>query len=131
MYTIFIVEDHPVLAGGVERYLDTHLDSPEIHITGKGRDCLAMLQKHLCDIVLLDINLPDISGVELCRIIRSTYPKVKIVALTGAIDIASVRNMKEAGASGYILKTAIADELIDGIEAVTRGEMYISKDLEF
>lgn len=130
MYSILIVEDHTVLAAGVERYLDSHLDSTEIRITGKGRDCLAVLKKHPCDIVLLDVNLPDINGVELCRIIRSSYPGVKIIALTGAVDAASVNNMKQAGASGYILKTAIADELINGIEAVMRGEKYISRDLE-
>lgn len=130
MYRILIVEDHPVLAGGVERYLESHLDSAEINITGKGHDCLAMLKKHHYDIVLLDINLPDIGGIELCRIIRSFYPGVKIIALTGSIDIDSVNSMKKAGAAGYILKTAIVDELIDGIQAVLRGEMYISKDLK-
>lgn len=130
MYSILIVEDHQVLAGGVERFLDSHLDSPEIRVIGNGRDCLAMLQKHHCDIVLLDINLPDINGVELCGIIRSSYPEVKIIALTGAVDTSSVTNMKKAGASGYILKTAIADELVESIEAVLRGEMYISRDLD-
>jgi DNA-binding NarL/FixJ family response regulator len=130
MYSILIVEDHPVLAGGVERYLGSHLDSPEIHVTGRGHDCLVMLQKQHCDIVLLDINLPDISGVDLCSIISTSYPAAKVIALTGSIDTASVTSMKQAGAAGYILKTAIADELIDGIEAVMKGEIYISRDLE-
>lgn len=129
MYSILIVEDHAPLAWGVERYLSSHLDAPVISITSTGKDCLDILKKKNYDIILLDINLPDIGGEELCRTIRSSHPGVRILALTGAIDRASVANMLRAGASGYVIKTSIADELIEGIECVLKGKRYISRDI--
>jgi DNA-binding NarL/FixJ family response regulator len=129
MYNILIVEDHAPLARGVERYLSSHLDSPFINITSTGKDCLDLLKKNNYDIILLDINLPDIGGEELCRIIKSSHPDIRILALTGAIDRASVANMLRAGASGYVIKTSIADELIEAIESVLKGERYISRDI--
>jgi DNA-binding NarL/FixJ family response regulator len=130
MYKILIVEDNLILANGVVRFLSGHLSSTEIHIAASGRDCLSMLQQNVYDIVLLDIRLPDISGQQLCRIIHSVNPGIKIIALTGMMETSMVNNMKNAGASGYILKTAITDELPEGIEAVMRGEIYVSRDAQ-
>ena len=128
MYNILLVEDHQILANGVERFLSGQLSSAVVDITSTGRECLAKLKEKDYDLVLLDIKLPDIRGVELCRIICSSFQKTRIIALTGMIDYSSVNEMRKAGAMGYILKTAIPDELIDGIEAVMKGETYISRD---
>lgn len=129
MYNILLVEDHHILATGVERFLAGQLSSPVIDITASGRECLSRIREKDYDLVLLDIKLPDINGAELCRIISSSNQNIRIIALTGMIDYSAVNEMRKAGASGYILKTAIPDELIDGIEAVMRGETYISKDI--
>lgn len=129
MYNILLVEDHRVLATGVERFLAGQLSSPVIDITASGKECLARLHEKNYDLVLLDIGLPDISGAELCRLICSSFQKIRIIALTGMIDYSAVSEMRKAGASGYILKTAIPDELIEGIESVMRGEIYISRDI--
>lgn len=129
MYSILLVEDHQLLARGVERFLSGQPSSPSVDISSSGKECLAKLQKKNYDLVLLDIRLPDISGAELCRMILSSSRQTRIIALTGMMEYSSVNEMKKAGASGYILKTAIPDELMDGIEAVMNGGTYISKDI--
>lgn len=129
MYSILLVEDHQILAAGVERFLSGQLSSLSVDISSSGKECLAKLQKKNYDLVLLDIRLPDISGAELCRMILSSSGQTRIIALTGMMEYSSVNEMKKAGASGYILKTAIPDELMDGIEAVMNGGTYLSKDI--
>ncbi len=129
MCKILLVEDNQVLADGVVRFLATHFSADTIQTAGSGKQCLMKLKQAEFSLVLLDYRLPDIGGAELCRVILDSNPGIKIIALTGMIGITAVNEMIKAGASGYILKTSIPDELIDGINAVMRGEKYISDGL--
>ncbi len=128
-HEILIVDDHRVLATGIARYLDIHFPENKIIIASTGKECLAIMNAEDPDLVLLDIKLPDVNGIDLCHSILKAKPSVKIIALTGMPEKSSVRKMLEAGALGYILKTAIADELVEGIETVLKGKVFISKDL--
>ncbi|HLN20946.1 MAG TPA: response regulator transcription factor [Bacteroidales bacterium] len=130
MYRFLIIEDHPMVARGVERFLEFHYNDCLISKADSGEASLELLGRNEYDIVLLDINLPDISGIDLCRKIHTGWPHLRIIAISGMIDKNSVIGIMEAGASGYILKTSIPDEITDGIDAVMKGEKFLDNDLK-
>jgi DNA-binding NarL/FixJ family response regulator len=82
------------------------------------------------DVLLLDIKLPDGNGVDFCAEIRKKYPALKILALTTHDEYSVVRRMMENGANGYILKNALSEEIISGIEAVMNGEVFLSEEVD-
>ena len=88
--------------------------------------CLAFLQQHQPDILLLDINLPDKSGIELCREIRETFPSVFIIGLSTYNQKSFIEKMMDNGASGYVLKNATREELVEGITTVYAGKTFLS-----
>lgn len=82
------------------------------------------------DVLLLDIKLPDGNGIDFCAEIRKKYPELKILALTTHDEYSVVRRMMENGANGYILKNALSEEIISGIEAVMNGEVFLSEEVD-
>lgn len=129
MISVLIVDDHPIVLDGIGRLLEAQAD---ITIVGKainGEGCKEMLKKHSPDIVMLDINLPDISGMDLCRFISNRYPQVKVIALTGFNEYYYMQNMLANGASGYLLKNALPDEIIECIHKVHMGKEFLSSDV--
>ncbi|HCO86479.1 MAG TPA: DNA-binding response regulator, partial [Arenibacter sp.] len=89
---------------------------------------LAFLQTHQPNIILLDINLPDISGIELCKEIKTKYPKIGIIGLSSYNQQSYINKIMDNGASGYVLKNATKEELLDAIETVMEGEKYLSDE---
>jgi DNA-binding NarL/FixJ family response regulator len=88
--------------------------------------CLAFLEKELPDIILMDISLPDQSGVELCAVVKQKYPLVKILGLSTFNQHSFIEKMMESGASGYLLKNASGQELSNAIKKVYGGQIYLS-----
>lgn len=88
--------------------------------------CLAFLQNEQPDVILMDINLPDISGIDLCKEVKKTYPDVKIIGLSSFNQQSFIQKMMENGASGYVLKNASVEELIQAIETVIGGYKFLS-----
>jgi len=88
--------------------------------------CLAFLQNEQPDVILMDINLPDISGIDLCKEVKKTYPAVKIIGLSSFNQQSFIQKMMENGASGYVLKNASVEELIQAIETVIGGYKFLS-----
>ncbi|HRF25674.1 MAG TPA: response regulator transcription factor, partial [Chitinophagaceae bacterium] len=85
-------------------------------------------KQQLPDVILLDISLPDVSGIELCKEIKKLYPSVFIVGLSTFNQQSFISRMMENGASGYVLKNATRDELTEAIEAVAKGKIYLSDE---
>ncbi|RYY19243.1 MAG: response regulator transcription factor [Chitinophagaceae bacterium] len=126
MTSVFIVEDHAVVIEGIYSLLSHEKD---IRITGyatSAKICLDFLPKGDADVILMDINLPDMSGVELCKVIKSRYPAIMVLALTSFDQGSYVRKMMGNGASGYLLKNAAKEEVIEAIHTVSLGRQYIS-----
>lgn len=90
--------------------------------------CLAFLQKQKPDVILMDINLPDKSGIELCKEVKSLYPKIQIIGLSSFNQQSFIQKMLENGASGYLLKNATREEIVEAIVAVVGGEKYLSME---
>jgi DNA-binding NarL/FixJ family response regulator len=126
MTRIFIVDDHNIVIEGICALL---YGEPEFEVTGyavNGNNCLVYLIAHTVDVVLLDISLPDIGGVDLCRLIKTKYPDTMVLALTTFNQGIYVRKMMESGASGYLLKDTSRQEFITAIQTVAQGKIYLS-----
>jgi DNA-binding NarL/FixJ family response regulator len=118
---VFIVDDHPMVIEGLSAMLR---DQPEIELAGfatNAASCLGFFVNQSADVILMDINLPDKSGIELCALVKAKSPKAKIIALSNFDQLSYVERMKDSGASGYLLKNTPLAELMEAIQTVSKG----------
>ncbi len=130
MISILIVDDHPIVAEGIRKLIHDSRAAQVIGVAGTAKACLDFLRWEKPDVVLLDIGLPDISGVELCRSIKSKDPSQKILALTTFNERSTVASMMKAGADGYVLKNSETAEIIEAIQEVHNGSKYLCDNAE-
>jgi DNA-binding NarL/FixJ family response regulator len=130
MYKILIVDDHPVLADGLRSLLAEYKVCSNADIAATGKECIKKMNSSEYDLIFLDINLPDINGILLCDTIHKSYPLVKILALTSFSEFTCVNNMLTNGASGYVLKNAMPEEIIKGVETVMNGEIFLCHEVD-
>jgi DNA-binding NarL/FixJ family response regulator len=130
MINIVIVDDHPLVINGVKDMLSSlpHMVVRNTYINGKS--LLEGLQEHLPDVLLLDINLPDIRGEELMVKINKIYPNLKVITLTNFDNTLYASRMMHNGAKGYLLKNVEKQVLISAIESVYNGGKFIAPELE-
>lgn len=124
--SLLIVDDHPVVVAGLQSLLQ---DLDHITIAGccyNGQSAREFLHNNHADIVLLDINLPDVSGLDLCRELRSQYPGLRILGLSNYNERSMINGMLANGASGYLLKTATTAELQMAIDNAINDRLYFS-----
>jgi DNA-binding NarL/FixJ family response regulator len=126
---IFLADDHAVVREGLKALVSTQ---PDIEVIGEAADgasaCEQVAQLHP-DVVVLDISMPGLSGAQAAERLRRECPKVKVLALTVHEDKGYLRQLLEAGASGYVLKRAAAAELIRAIRTVAAGGVYLDPAL--
>ena len=130
MIRLLIADDHKVLLDG---FVSLFRDQEEISVVGvasNGMQVLDILKGTEVDIALLDINMPELNGVETARRISKEFPNTKIIALSMYKEASYVKRMKENGAMGYILKDDSADEMIEAIQQVHIGQEYFSSQLK-
>lgn len=127
--TVILVDDHAMMRGGIRSILEKVEGISVVAEAGSGREAVTLASKHAPDIVLIDIGMPGLNGVEATRKIRAVDPRIAIIALSMHSDERYVTGMLDAGARGYLLKTCDADELLRAIEAVQRGKVYVTSDL--
>ncbi|MEW6584690.1 MAG: response regulator transcription factor [Nitrospirota bacterium] len=124
---VLVVDDHRIFREGLVALLKT---KPGIDIVGEsegGRQAIKMVHELLPDVVIMDIAMPDMNGIETTEKILKTDPGVKIIGLTMHSDIRYVTGMLRAGASGFLLKDCSSDELVEAIRAVKEGKKYLSR----
>lgn len=123
---IFITDDHYMIVEGIRSLLQYE---PEIEWMGHATNavsCLAFLQQQQPDVLLMDINLPDKSGIDLCKEVKSRYPRIHILGLSSYNQQSYIQKMIANGASGYVLKNATREELLEAIETVMKGDKFFS-----
>ena len=126
---LLLVDDHEVVRSGLRMLLD---DQPDLMIAGEagtGAQALSLATELKPDVAVMDITLPDISGIDVTRRIKAAVPQVAVVALTIHEDEQYFFEMLQAGASGYVPKRAAPDDLLTAIRAAYRGETYIYPSL--
>jgi DNA-binding NarL/FixJ family response regulator len=125
MIRVYIADDHQVLLDGLHTLLSSIEDIDVVGIGHNGREAVAFLQDHQVDVMLLDINMPDMNGIDACKIISKDFPSVKIVALSMYNKASFIQQMLKSGASGYILKNTGQEELVSAIRTVHSGEQFL------
>ena len=127
---LVIVDDHRVLVEGLNKLFDNSDTVDVIGVAYSGKECRNALRKELPDVILLDINLPDVSGIDLCKEIKTENPEIKIVALSSFNEYTIVRRMIENGASGYVVKNAMPEEIILSVETVANNEIFLCEEID-
>jgi two-component system, NarL family, response regulator NreC len=122
---ILIVDDHAVVRTGLRLLLDSEEGLETIAEAGTARDAVFEARKHKPDVILMDIGLPDRSGIEVTVDVLKEAPKSKVLILSMEDDPSYVREAFSAGASGYVLKEAADSELVTALRQVAEGERYV------
>ena len=125
---LFIVDDHYMVIEGIHSLLQNEDIIDWMGHASNAASCMAFLQKQEPDIILMDINLPDISGIDLCKTIKEKYPGVYIIALSTFNQQSYIEKMMQNGASGYVIKNASQHELMEAIQTVNQGKQFLSFD---
>jgi DNA-binding NarL/FixJ family response regulator len=126
---VFVVDDHYMVIEGIRSLLQAE---PSVEWAGHASSadsCLAYLRQQQPDVILMDINLPDRSGIELCLEVKRKYPSVFIVGLSTFNQQTFIQKMIENGASGYVLKNATQAEITEAINTVMKGKTYLSDEV--
>ena len=127
---LLIVDDHHILVDGLKNLFDQTAHIQVIGTAMTGEECRRALLHELPDVILLDISLPDVNGIDLCKEIKTAYPEIKIVALSSFNEYAIVRRMIDHGVSGYVVKNAMPEEIIQSVEMVMQDETFFCEEID-
>lgn len=128
---ILIVDDHDMVRYGLTALLETLPDFEIVGHTGDAQSILPLCNKYQPDVVLMDLLMPRISGLDATQLILGKFPHIKVVALTSSVDEKCVRETLQAGVIGYILKTDPVDQLAQAVRAAFRGQQTLSSDAAY
>lgn len=126
---VLLVDDHLVVLKGLRIYLETNPDIDIVDVATDGREALDKTRQHHPEVVLMDILMPGMDGIEATKLIKGEYPEIKIIMLTSSSDKKHIIPAIRAGASGYQLKEADPSVLVETIEAVTAGERKLHPEV--
>ncbi|MEO6286964.1 MAG: response regulator transcription factor [Dyadobacter sp.] len=124
MNKLLIVDDHRIFTDGI-RFLIEH--TTDLAVTGVlhlGKEVPQFLSRHAVDIMLLDIDLPDLSGFDVAKMVKQSYPDIRILALSMLDDLGSMERMSQAGARGFCIKSEGREEVFKGIQRIREGGTY-------
>jgi DNA-binding NarL/FixJ family response regulator len=127
---VYIVDDHLLVQEGIKALLQSE---PSFEFVGNAltaEKCLTFFTEQKADVILMDISLPEMDGVQLCSILTEKFPTLKILALSTHNQGTYIRKMMENGAMGYLFKNANKSEIVKAITTVYRGEKFLTHDAE-
>lgn len=126
---VLIVDDHAMMRDGLCKLLR---DAPDVEVIGdvsNGRSALELVRTLSPTLVVMDVGMPELNGIETTRRIRQEFPTVRVLALSTHADRRYVQHMLDAGASGYVLKISAYDELLRAVRAVGAGKTFLSPEI--
>jgi two-component system invasion response regulator UvrY len=129
MIKVLVVDDHQLVRGGVVSILAGTGDIEVVGEADDGETAVSSIEKLRPDVVLMDINMPGIGGIEATRVIRRRYPDVQVIALTALSDDPFPAQLHEAGALGFVSKGCPANELEKAVHTVAAGQPFVSRDV--
>lgn len=127
--TVLLVDDQPIFRKGLRLLFDAEKDIRVVGEAGDGQAAIEQVRALSPDVVVMGISMPNMNGIEATRQIISSSPNTKVVVLSIHAGKEFVKDMLGAGASGYILKDSVPEELAEGIRKVMQNEMYLSNDI--
>ncbi|SEH95861.1 DNA-binding response regulator, NarL/FixJ family, contains REC and HTH domains [Paenimyroides aquimaris] len=130
MIKVAIVDDHKILTDGLKSLIEESGIGKVVGVAHSAGECRNSIGFWKPDVVLLDVGLPDISGVDFCTELKDRFPELKVLALTTHNEYSVVRQMLENGASGYLIKNAMTEEVLAGIQAVAAGETFLCHEID-
>lgn len=122
---ILLVDDHEMVRLGLKSYLDLQEDVEVVAESSNGREGVELALELRPDVIIMDIVMPEMNGIEATMAILETWPEAKILILTSYLDNEKIYPVLDAGAKGYMLKTSSADEILHAVRKVARGEVAI------
>jgi len=129
MARVLLADDHAMVRAGLRQFLEEDRSITEIGEAASGTETLDRLRATPWDLVILDINMPDRSGLDILRHIRSGYPDTKVLVLSGFPERQYALNVLKAGAGGYLTKDCAPEDLLKAARAVLQGRRYVSAGL--
>jgi DNA-binding NarL/FixJ family response regulator len=126
MITILIADDHQMLRQGIKTMIADEPDMVCVGEASNGNEVLDFLQHTPVDIILMDINMPLMDGIDTTRLVMDRYPSIRILALTMLEQVMFIKQMLKSGASGYLFKTAGREEVLLAIRTIAQGHRYLS-----
>jgi two-component system, NarL family, response regulator NreC len=123
---ILLADDHAVVRQGFRMILSAHADLEIVGEAGNGREAVELAASLRPDVVVMDVAMPELNGIEATRRLTADNPHIRVVALSMHKDSVYVREILRAGARGYLLKDSVADDLVAAVRAVAGGEGYLS-----
>jgi DNA-binding NarL/FixJ family response regulator len=130
MIKIAIVDDHEVVINGLRSMLSACEDLEVVYTTTQGNELMNFLAGNQTDVILMDIQMPEISGIDLCKLTLKQFPDIKIIAFSSFDDTHYIRQILRNGASGYVLKNTDQKTLVTAIRTVSEGEEYIDETIK-
>ncbi len=126
---LMLVDDHQVIRTGLKSFLQTQPDFEVVAEASNGQEAITLALETRPDIIIMDISMPEMDGLEATRQLKEKWPQVTVLALTVHEDKFYFMKMLEAGASGYLTKQAASDELVQAIHTVAKGHIYLQPAL--
>ena len=126
---IFLADDHVVMREGLRSLVNAQSDMNVVGEAGSGRAALLQAREMQPDVVIMDVSMPDMNGLQVTELLKRTCQKIMVLILTAHDDGGYLRQLLEVGASGYVLKKAAADDLIKAIRVVADGGVYLDPSL--
>jgi DNA-binding NarL/FixJ family response regulator len=127
---IFLADDHQILRDGLRLLLESQPDFKIVGEAEHGRAALEAIRASLPDVVVLDIAMPELNGIEVARRLSDELPEIKIIILSVYSDLEHIYRALQAGAQGYVLKESAGSELVDAVRTVLRGERVFSPKID-
>lgn len=125
---ILIADDHKIVRDGIIAMLEDYDEMQVLKEAASGEEVLEICEEADIDLIIMDLNMGEMGGIEATKRVKELYPEIKVLALTMMRDDQKIRDMVQAGAAGYIFKNSGIDELAEAIETVMKGELYFSDE---
>ena len=129
MIRLIIADDHPVIRDGIKTILSKEKDIVLVATVENGLELMDTLEEKQADIILMDVNMPEMNGIEATKRVRKEFPDIKVLSFSQYDEKRFVKQLLKSGANGYLLKNAAASELIKAIKIVSEGGIYLSEEL--
>lgn len=130
MIKIMVVDDHKMIVDGLEHLINESATACVVGKAYSAAECWNLLENGQPDVLMLDIGLPDDNGIHVCSKIKEKYPQVGVLMLTSYNELSTITRALNAGANGYVLKNAMPEELLEGIQAVASGKRFLCEEVD-